>query len=282
VHDRRPRAARASQMVHRRATPLPASPGRRSVAACARRSSLGHRRQAQPPAALPPHGCPVAAQPKILHTWHSGVRSTPSRRTIASPKSVTARSLGFGNLGLGETKVRRRGKMARGHFRLLERCVLLRLAVPMEGGGSATAAGSGHGEEGARMRWAVRRLGVRISDISRASGSGPPQPTAGATTTAAHGSTGPDHCSCCHGHGCAGLAQPPPNAAATPPRGERMQGLPPAQEARASHCCHAVSTPDLSIFFENKRTVGRVGRWDSIPGRRGRTGCGVVRCATVR
>jgi len=112
VHDRRPRAARAWQMVHRRATPLPASPGRRSVAACARRSSLGRRCQAQPPAALPPHGCPVAAQPKILHTWHSGVRSTPSWRTIASPKSVTARSLGVGNLGLGATKVRRRGKMA--------------------------------------------------------------------------------------------------------------------------------------------------------------------------
>jgi len=157
VHDRRPRAARAWQMVHRRATPLPASPGRRSVAACARRSSLGRRRQAQPPAALPPHGCPVAAQPKTLHTWHSRVRSTPSRHTIASPKSVTARLLGFGNLGLGETKVRRRGKMARGDFRLPGRCVLLCLDVPKEGGGSATAAGSGHGEEGARMRWAVRR-----------------------------------------------------------------------------------------------------------------------------
>ena len=202
MHDRRPRAAYAWQMVHRRATPLPASPGRRSVAACARRSSLGRRCQAQPPAALPPHGCPVAAQPKILHTWHSGVRSTPSWHTIASPKSVTARLLGFGNLGLGETKVRRRGKMARADFRLPGRCVLLRLVVPMEG--------------------------VRISDISRASGSGPPQPAAGSTATAAHGSTGPDHCSCCHGHGRAGLAQPPPNAAAAPPKGERTQGLPPA------------------------------------------------------
>ena len=55
--------------------------------------------------------------------------------------------------------------MARGHFRLLERCVLLRLAVPMEGGGSATAAGSGHGEEGARMRWAVRREAQRSKVI---------------------------------------------------------------------------------------------------------------------
>ena len=126
--------------------------------------------------------------------------------------------------------------MARCDFRLPGRCVLLRLAVPMEG--------------------------VRISDISRASGFGPPQPAAGATATAAHGSTGPDHCSYCHGHGRAGLAQPPPNAAAALPRGEHTQGLPSAQEARASHCCHAVSTPDLSIFFRKQKKCWRVGRWD--------------------
>ena len=46
--------------------------------------------------------------------------------------------------------------MARCDFRLPGRCVLVRLAVPIEGGGSATAVGSGHGEEEARMRWAVR------------------------------------------------------------------------------------------------------------------------------
>lgn len=158
MHDRHPRATLAWQMVHRRATPLPASPGRRSIAACARHSSLGRRRQAQPVAALPPHSCLLAAQPKILHAQHSRVRSTPSRHTIASPKSVTASSLGFGNLGLGETKVKRRGKMVMGDFRLPGCRVLLRLAVPREGGGSATAAGSGCGEEGARVRWAARRV----------------------------------------------------------------------------------------------------------------------------
>jgi hypothetical protein len=140
--------------------PLPASPGWRSVAACARRSSVRRRRQAQPPATLPPHGCPLAAQPKILHTRHSGVRSTPSRHTIASPKSVNAHSLGFGNLGLGETKVRRRGKMARGDFQLPARRVLLRLAVPTEGGGSATAMG---GDARRKGRGCGGRLGVRRS-----------------------------------------------------------------------------------------------------------------------
>jgi len=165
--------------------------------------------------------------------------------------------------------------MARGDFWLPRRCVLLCLAVPMEGGGSATAAGSGHGEEGAQMRWAVRRSIVRISDISRASGSGPPQPAAGATATVAHGSTGPDHCSCCHGHGRGGLAQPLPNAAAAPPRGERTQGLPPAQEARAS-------TPDLSIFFRKQKNCwacGTVGFNPWPPRAHGVRGGAVCDCA---
>ena len=124
--------------------------------------------------------------------------------------------------------------------------------------------------------------GVQISDISRASGSGPPQPPAGATTTATHGSTGPDHCSCCHGHGRGGLAQPPPNAVAAPPRGEHTQGLPSAQEARASHCCHAVSTPNLSIFFQKQKNCwacGTVGFDPWPPRAHGVRGGAVCDCA---